>query len=162
MPTSSPREPERDANSLEPYPFRATMREWGYALANGRPRVPAGAVLAPTPAGAEPILGHVRQGVSDPLGAFLRWHHEVGDIVRLNLFGVTGHMLAHPKDIRHVLQEGARRYTKPLPGRRALSGILGRGLLVSEGEFWLRQRRIAQPAFHKQRIDGFAERMVIA
>jgi cytochrome P450 len=159
---NDPRPAERDSNSLEPFPLEDIVRGWGYSLATGRPRIPAGASLAPTPSGGEPLLGHMRQGTGDPLRAFLRWHREVGDIVRLNLLGVTAHMLAHPKQIRLVLQEGARRYTKPLQGRRALSGILGRGLLVSEGEFWLRQRRIAQPAFHKSRIDGFAERMVVA
>jgi cytochrome P450 len=155
-------EPDRDPNSLEPPPLRETLRGWGYAVVRGRPRVPAGARLAPTPSGAEPVLGHIREGTGDPLRAFLRWHRDAGDVVRLHLLGITAHIFAHPKAIRHVLQEGARKFTKPLQGRRALSGILGRGLLVSEGEFWLRQRRIAQPAFHRERIDGFAERMVIA
>ncbi len=117
---------------------------------------------APEPSGADPILGHLREGVGDPLHAFLRWRAEVGDVARIRLGAVTAHLVSHPDLVREILQGRHREFVKPLYGRRNLSKILGNGLLVSEGEFWLRQRRIAQPAFHKKRIDGFAERMVLA
>jgi cytochrome P450 len=152
----------KEPSSLELPPVREWLGPWAYAAVRGRPPAPKGARLAPTPSGAEPVLGHIREGTSDPLAAFLRWHREMGDVFRLNLFGVTAHVFAHPSQVRYVLHEHPRKYVKPLNGRRALSGILGNGLLVSDGDFWLRQRRIAQPAFHKARIEGFAERMAIA
>ncbi|MGE0787368.1 MAG: cytochrome P450 [Sandaracinaceae bacterium] len=124
--------------------------------------VPPDARLAPMPAASDPILGHLREATTDPLTAFPRWRSEVGDIVRIRLAGMTAHLLAHPRDIKAVLQERHREFSKPIEGRRNLSRLLGNGLLVSEGDFWLRQRRIAQPAFHKKRIDGFAERMIAA
>jgi cytochrome P450 len=108
------------------------------------------------------VLGHLREGRTDPLGSFLRWHREVGDVTRLRLAGVTAHLLSHPRHARWVLQEGNKHFVKPIQGRRNLAIVLGNGLLVSEGSFWLRQRRIAQPAFHKKRIHGFGERMVSA
>ena len=45
-------------------------------------------------------------------------------------------------------------------GARRLGSLLGNGLVLSEGEFWLRQRRLMQPAFHRQRIGAMAEAMV--
>lgn len=133
-----------------------------HLMITGRPEAPPGAKLAPTPRGGDPLLGHLREGRVDPLSSFLRWRNECGDIVRLRLAAVTAHLLCHPRHVRHVLQESAKRFIKPMQGRRNLAGVLGNGLLVSEGGFWLRQRRIAQPAFHKRRIDAFADRMVIA
>src|SRR5207245_4256939 len=55
-----------------------------------------------------------------------------------------------------------KNYGKQTRGYRNLRRVLGNGLLTSEGETWKRQRRIAQPAFHRQRIAGFAQAMVRA
>ena len=49
----------------------------------------------------------------------------------------------------------ARNYRKS-PLYNKLRTVLGNGLLTSEGDFWLRHRRIAQPAFHRQRIAALA------
>lgn len=117
---------------------------------------------APMPATSDPILGHLREGVTDPLHAFLRWRAEAGDVARLRLGGLTAHLISDPTLIREVLQERHREFARPIQGRKNLARILGNGLLVSEGDFWLRQRRIAQPAFHRKRIAGFGERMVLA
>lgn len=118
--------------------------------------------LAPMPEPSSRVLGHLREGIGDPLTAFVRWRAEVGDVARLRLGAVTAHLVAHPREIKQILQERHREFVKPMVGRRNLSRLLGNGLLVSEGDFWLRQRRIAQPAFHRRRIDGFAARMVQA
>jgi cytochrome P450 len=64
-----------------------------------------------------------------------------------------GSLVTNPADIRHVLQDNARNYHKS-PLYQKLRMFLGNGLLTSEDEFWLRQRRIAQPAFHRQRCRG--------
>ncbi|MBX3275133.1 MAG: cytochrome P450 [Sandaracinaceae bacterium] len=117
---------------------------------------------APEPSGADPLLGHLREGVGDPLTAFLRWRAEVGDVARMRLGPTVVHLVSHPDLVREVLKDRHREFVKPLYGRKNLAKILGNGLLVSEGDFWLRQRRIAQPAFHKKRIDAFGARMVIA
>ncbi len=43
---------------------------------------------------------------------------------------------------------------------KQMLGMLGDGLLTSDGDFWRRQRRLAQPAFHRERIDNYAKTMV--
>src|SRR5690349_15730044 len=70
-----------------------------------------------------------------------------------------GFLVSDPAGIRHVLQDNARNYHKsPLYDR--LREGLGNGLLTSEDAFWLRQRRLAQPAFHRQRLVAMADTMV--
>ncbi len=97
----------------------------------------------------------------DPL-AFLRWAaREYGDVVRFDAWPFIVHVLYHPDHIKHVLQENNRNYWKGnLIGR--VKPLIGEGLFTSEGDFWRRQRRLAQPAFHRQRIEGFATIMSTA
>jgi cytochrome P450 len=85
-----------------------------------------------------------------------------GPIGRFRVLGMTCHATFDPEGVRHVLVDAARLYTKRARGFEKLRLFLGNGLLTSEGEFWLRQRRIAQPAFHRDRVRGFAATMVRA
>lgn len=81
-----------------------------------------------------------------------------GDLVELAMPWATVVVVSHPDDIRDVLVTHGRSMHKG----RALElakALLGEGLLTSEGEFHLRQRRLAQPAFHRQRIGAYAEAM---
>lgn len=68
-------------------------------------------------------------------------------------------VLSEPDMIERVLVDDTASYRKHI-GTRILSEVVGHGLLTSEGSAWLRQRRLAQPAFHKKRIDGYAGVMV--
>ena len=61
-----------------------------------------------------------------------------------------GYLVSDPAGIRHVLQDNYRNYHKS-PLYERLKDEVGNGLLTSEDSFWLRQRRLAQPAFHRQR-----------
>ncbi|MBI3784399.1 MAG: cytochrome P450 [Deltaproteobacteria bacterium] len=94
----------------------------------------------------------------DPL-AMLRWGlAEFGDIARIESWPLMVHLLYHPEHIKHVLQDNNRNYWKGnLIGR--VKPLIGEGLFTSEGDFWRRQRRLAQPAFHRQRIESFASIM---
>jgi cytochrome P450 len=84
-----------------------------------------------------------------------------GEVAYLKIGPRRGYLLTNPADVRHVLQDNAANYRKsPLYDKLRLS--LGNGLLTSEGAFWLRQRRIAQPAFHRQRIAALAGDMTTA
>jgi cytochrome P450 len=67
--------------------------------------------------------------------------------------------LSHPETIKHVLQTNNKNYKKGIEYEH-LKPVLGEGLLTSEGDFWLRQRRLAQPAFHRDKIAHFSNQMV--
>ena len=110
---------------------------------------------APSPPTHGP-LGHLAPMRADRLDYVLRNREEYGDVVRMRFGHLTAHFLAHPDHVKHVLVDNARRYDKQTKGFNNLRLILGNGLLTSEGDFWRRQRRIAQPAFHRDRITSFA------
>jgi hypothetical protein len=74
-----------------------------------------------------------------------------GDVVRYKLASRTLHLVVHPDDAKHVLQENAANYTKGR-GIDKMRRFLGDGLLTSEGDLWRRQRKLAQPAFHHKRL----------
>jgi cytochrome P450 len=96
---------------------------------------------------------------ADPIGTFLDAADRYGDIVHMKAGPYHGFLVTDPAHIRHVLQDNARNYHKsPLYDR--LRDNLGNGLLTSEDAFWLRQRRLAQPAFHRERIQAMAATMV--
>jgi cytochrome P450 len=84
---------------------------------------------------------------------------EYGDISFWQFLHVSSYFFAHPNEVESVLVTHYRSFTKGL-GTRANPEIFGNGLLTSEGEFWLRQRRLSQPAFHRARIASYAETMV--
>jgi len=84
-----------------------------------------------------------------------------GDVVYFEFGTRRACLINNPADIRHVLQDNARNYHKS-PLYQKLKMFLGDGLLTSEDEFWLRQRRIAQPAFHRQKVAGLATVMATA
>jgi cytochrome P450 len=97
----------------------------------------------------------------DPIGVFHDSAHRFGRVAYLRIGPRRGFLATHPDDIRHVLSDNARNYRKsPLYDKLKVS--LGNGLLTSEGAYWLRQRRLAQPAFHRQRIAGLAAVMTEA
>lgn len=86
-----------------------------------------------------------------------------GDVVRLhNPLGQGAepdfYLLRRPEDVKHVLQENHRNYRKS-SSYDVIRLVVGEGLLTSEGEHWKRQRRLAQPSFHKQRIAHFSRAM---
>lgn len=111
-------------------------------------------MLPPGPRGM-PILGMLPAVRRDPTGVFLRAARRFGDVVYFKIGPRRGYLLSNPADIRHVLQDNARNYHKS-PLYQKLRMSIGNGLLTSEDDFWLRQRRIAQPAFHRQRVAGLA------
>src|SRR5262245_53524194 len=82
-----------------------------------------------------------------------------GDLVYFKLGPQPVVMVNNPDYIRDVLVTNNKNFMKG-EGLQRAKRLLGEGLLTSEGEFHLRQRRLAQPAFHRQRIAGYAATMV--
>jgi cytochrome P450 len=83
-----------------------------------------------------------------------------GDIYTLDLGFTQLIVLCHPRHAQHVLMDKLPNYTKGGAMWDSMRTFLGNGLPVSEGEFWKRQRRMMQPAFHHQRLVSLTEAMV--
>jgi cytochrome P450 len=105
------------------------------------------------------LLGLLPELSHDALGLFTQLARHYGDLVRMRLGLTPTVLVSHPQLIEEVLVTRNHDYRKNL-GARRLGTLLGNGLLLSEGDFWLRQRRLMQPAFHRQRVLGMGETMV--
>ena len=95
----------------------------------------------------------------DPLNFATDMARTFGDFVKLPLPLVDFYLVSNPDDVAFVLKTGREHFIKDWFTRQ-LRTITGNGLVVSEGEFWKRQRRLAQPAFHRRRIEAYADTMV--
>jgi len=81
---------------------------------------------------------------------------EHGDLVQLRVGTRRVMLVNHPREIGQVLVAEQRSFNKGRGGEVLTRGLLGEGLLTSEGAFHLRQRRLMQPAFHRERIAAYA------
>ena len=104
-----------------------------------------------------PVVGVLPRFRSDAFALLLSATREVGDVARLGFPGQDWVLLSRPDHVEHVLKENRANYVKGYDKARAL---LGNGLPLNEGESWLRQRRLMQPAFHRRRLARFAGTMV--
>ena len=95
----------------------------------------------------------------DPLNFLTRMAREYGDIVGFRSATQRVFLLNHPDYVRDLLVTHHERFIKGRALQRA-KRLLGNGLLTSESEFHRRQRRLAQPAFHRQRINAYGRVMV--
>lgn len=95
----------------------------------------------------------------DPLKFMSSLAAEYGDIVFFRNGVERFFLISHPDHIKDMLVTSARKFAKGRALERSRL-LLGQGLLTSEGEVHLRQRRLMQPAFHRQRIAGYAQAMV--
>jgi len=101
------------------------------------------------------LFGALQQ---DPLQYFTDMTQQYGDVWGMRIGNFRSFFINHPDLIEDVLVNKARLYHK---GRilQANKYLFGEGLLTAEGDFWLRQRRLAQPAFHRERIAAYAATM---
>jgi cytochrome P450 len=105
------------------------------------------------------LLGSLLEWRRDPIALFARAFREGGDVAALRLGPRTAYLVSGPAAIERVLVDNHRAFSKRTPGQAKLRKFLGDGLLTSAGSFWLRQRRMTQPAFHRERLEGFAAAM---
>ncbi|MBU1822907.1 MAG: cytochrome P450 [Bacteroidetes bacterium] len=106
-----------------------------------------------------PLVGNTFAFVRDPLGFLLALQDMYPRMATVNLLGRTITVLQTAEDAKYVLQENNRNYHKS-EAYRVLAIFLGNGLLTSEGDFWRRQRKLAQPTFYKQRLALMTDMMV--
>jgi cytochrome P450 len=107
-----------------------------------------------------PLLGNLLEFRRDTLRYYEEWARDYGDAVSLNLAGWQIVLLNNPDYAEYVLVRNHRNFIKFPRFFRHAEAIFGQGLLTSEGEFWHRQRRLAAPAFHAQRVAGYGDTMV--
>jgi cytochrome P450 len=108
-----------------------------------------------------PVVGSMLDFSRDPLGYLAALHQAHGDVAPFS-FGVGGLqvLVMHPDVIGEVLQGTGKTFRKGYQSGFATPLVLGNGLVTSEGDFWRRQRKLAQPAFHTKRIASYADTMV--
>ena len=102
--------------------------------------------------------GHFRSFRKNPTG-FLERLAKLGDVAAFRVGSVPAFLVNHPDLIRDLLVTNHSKFIKGRALQRA-KGLLGEGLLTSEKEFHLRQRRMIQPAFHRTRINEYAKAMI--
>ncbi|MFN0021091.1 MAG: cytochrome P450 [Pirellulaceae bacterium] len=105
------------------------------------------------------LVGSLREVSADRLAFFRRCFDDYGDAASFRMASRRGILLSHPDDIERVLVTENRRFGKNF-ALRLLRPLLGNGLILAEGDAWLRQRRLIQPAFSKQQIESYAPAMV--
>jgi cytochrome P450 len=106
-----------------------------------------------------PLLGDLFSFTSDPLGFLQRTPTSYPDLVAIKMLGSLFYQVNHPDLIEQVLVTQNQHFIKDKGLKVAGRPVFGDGLLSSDGDFWLRQRRMAQPAFHRQRIAAYADYM---
>jgi cytochrome P450 len=98
----------------------------------------------------------------DPLGTSERLVREYGPVVALRFGPVQAYLAADPVAVHQVLTTNSRAFRKEPRVRRAVAQIDGKGLITTEGDFWLRQRRLVQKAFAANRFPHYADVVVAA
>lgn len=111
---------------------------------------------APGPRG-HPLIGNLLAFRRDVLGLLLDSRRDFGDVVRFHLGPMVIHLAAHPDHVKHVLVTNQHNYNKDTRSSSKIVGITGAGLLTSNGDAWLRQRRLMQPVFNAQRLLAYTD-----
>ncbi|MFE1551798.1 cytochrome P450 [Streptomyces sp. NPDC058718] len=108
-----------------------------------------------------PLLGSMFDLKNDSLGTFLRAQREHGDVVRINAgppgIRATVYGVFSAEGAQQVLASDSANFRKDNAFYQELRESFGNGLLTSQDEDYLRQRRLVQPLFTKRRVDGYAE-----
>lgn len=103
------------------------------------------------------ILGSIPEIQQDRVKFLLDLQRDYGDVVKIRLGPFEALVLFHPDGIQHILQDNQSNYSKETRTYASLSNLVGNGLISSNGDFWLRQRRLMQPAFHQHQINSLSE-----
>ncbi len=80
---------------------------------------------------------------------------QYGDVFKLPMGFTDAYVLSHPDHLQHIIQERNQNYVKGTLWN-PLRMVLGNGVGVSDGSFWLRQRRMMQPQFNAERLSALA------
>jgi len=92
----------------------------------------------------------------DSTRTLTRWARDYGDIVFYRFMDFPIYVLFHPRHVEQVLLGKTGNFVKGIT-TRANPELFGNGLLTSDGDFWRRQRRLSNPAFHRESLARYAE-----
>lgn len=95
----------------------------------------------------------------NPLATFQHYAEKLGDIYQMQVGMRNFYVVSKPEFVKYFLQTNAKNYQKA-KATRILGEVTGQNLLTSEGDYWLRQRRLIQPAFHRQKLAELSKIMV--
>src|SRR5256885_12867343 len=114
------------------------------------------------PSGPKPHfpIGNFPLGHKNPLATFEKWAHEFGDIFYYRAGWIHVYFLNHPDLIELALVSQSQNFAKDKVIQNS-RWFLGKGLLTSEGSEWRQQRRLCQPAFHRERLTSYAKTMSV-
>lgn len=116
-------------------------------------------IPTPAPGPGQETLGMLPQLRKNPLEFFTKMAREYGGVVRIPVPGYAIHLVTKPDPISQILLTNQRNYLKG-ESVDAIRPLIGNGLASSDGDFWKRQRRLMQPAFHRQRLDQLSGLML--
>ena len=109
------------------------------------------------------LRGSMRDLRTNPLAFYTAVWRKCGGFARIRAVpGVWFYAVTHPDGVEHILQKNYKNYRKPDVLIKPVRLLVGNGLFSSEGDFWLRQRRLMQPAFRQQQIAVLSRQMAAA
>src|SRR5262245_27064278 len=106
------------------------------------------------------LLGPAYYARQQPLAWIPKWIAEYGDLFTIVAPLGRATVVARPEWAKHVLVDAYSRYQAKSRAYGVLRILFGNGLVTSEGEFWRGQRKLIQPAFHRQRLEKLFTMMV--
>ena len=104
-----------------------------------------------------PLLGHALEVKKNPLAFCLKAQSHFPEICTAHLGPMNVHLVFHPNLVQEVLQRKSASFDKDTFITDSLKTVLGKGLLTNDGDDWLKQRKMAQPVFHFQRMRDHEE-----
>ncbi len=106
-----------------------------------------------------PLIGTGLDYVRNPFEFRERSAREYGDVVHVQNFGMDVYMVTTPEAVERVLVTDSQDYVRSDIVKDHIGAVFGEGLLLSDGDFWKRQRQLIQPAFYRERMPEYTEMM---